>query len=246
MNELKHILPGEPIPVGSSFHARRHRVAQNLIGNFQADSLLLDIGSGNAGQTEFFARHTRLSLGLDLQISRLNGFQRDLQKRGISNITLLGGNAQQLPFHDGSFDYLTCFEMLEHVQSEQQTLSEIKRVLKPGGTLIMSVPHRWWVFETHGANLPLLPWNRVPFFSWLPTKIHDRWARARIYTQREIQDQLMRTGFGDIETRLLTAPMDVVKNPTIQKLLRSTIFTGDTTRIPLLASTIFVYAKNCT
>lgn len=246
MSELKYILPGEPIPRGSLFHERRYRVALSLTDGLKQDGRLLDIGSGNAGQTEFFARHMTQAVGLDLQVSRLHGFRQELLERQINNIALTGGNAQQMPFKDQSFDFVTCFEMLEHVADQNQVLAEIRRVLKPNGSLIMSVPHRWWVFETHGADLPLLPWNRVPFFSWLPTKIHDRWARARIYTQRDIRRLLERAGFGRIQTKLLTAPMDVVKNRRIQKFLRTFIFTGDTTRIPVLASTIFVYAKKCT
>jgi ubiquinone/menaquinone biosynthesis C-methylase UbiE len=243
MSELKHILPGEPIPHGSLFHERRYRVALSLLQGFKPEGLLLDIGSGNGSQTEFFARNLKQAIGLDLQVSRLPGFRRVLQQRNITNITLLGGNAEALPFRNQTFDYVTCFEMLEHVKDQDRTLAEIRRVLKPEGALIMSVPHRWWIFETHGADLPLLPWNRVPFFSWLPTKIHDRWARARIYRRSEIRELVAQSGFTKIETRLLTAPMDVVKNQKIQKFLRTTVFTGDTTRIPILASTIFLYAK---
>ena len=35
--------------------------------------------------------------------------------------------------------------------------AECLRVLKPGGRFIISVPNKWWIFETHGADLPLLP-----------------------------------------------------------------------------------------
>ncbi|MBU1652761.1 hypothetical protein KKA00_11105, partial [bacterium] len=105
---------------------------------------------------------------------------------------------------------------------------------------------RWWVFETHGADLPLLPWNRVPFFSWMPKALHDRWARARIYRQKEIQKLMDESGFKEIKTALLTAPMDVLKVKSLQKLLRAIVFKGDTTKIPLLSSTIFVHVKKNT
>ncbi len=49
--------------------------------------------------------------------------------------------AEQLPFGDASFDKVFCLDTLEHVQDESQTLSEIYRVLKPGGALVLSVPH---------------------------------------------------------------------------------------------------------
>ncbi len=243
MNELKHILPGEPIPRGSIFHERRYRVALQHVKGLEDGGRLLDIGCGNASQTEYFAKRMEFAAGIDLQANRLPGFRRDLVSRKISNILLMGGNSETLPFKDDTFDFVTCFEMLEHVFSQDQTLQEIRRVLKPGGNLIMSVPHRWWIFETHGADLPLLPWNRVPFFSWLPKPIHDRWARARIYTRAKIEGIVQSAGFTDVTTELLTAPMDVVKNERLKGLLRKQIFRGDTTKVPVFSSTIFVKAK---
>jgi ubiquinone/menaquinone biosynthesis C-methylase UbiE len=243
MNHPKHILPGEPIPRDSIFHERRYRVTRLLAPPLNKNNLLLDIGCGNAGQTEYFAGDVGQAYGIDLQHERLPGFQRELVEHKIPNISLMGGNGEFLPFRDGVFDCITCFEVLEHVEDPGRVLSEIRRVLKPDGIIFLSIPNRWWIFETHGADLPLLPWNRVPFFSWLPKRIHDAWARARIYTRKEIKALVGRCGFSEIEMRLLTAPMDVVKVGWLQKALRRTVFRGDTTSIPLLASTIFVYAK---
>ncbi len=243
MSGLRNILPGEPIPRGSLFHERRYRVASNVFHCIPEGMRFLDIGIGNASQTEFFARHAKFTFGIDLQVSRLAEYRRDLIRRGISTIHFLGGNAVSLPFDRNTFDFVTCFEVLEHVEDQTKALEEIMRVLKPEGTLILSVPHRWWIFETHGANLPLLPWNRIPFFSWLPKKIHDRWARARIYTLKEISAILISAGFVDVRAVLLTAPMDVVGKKTIQAFLRRTIFSADIGLIPFLASNIFACAK---
>ncbi|TKJ42389.1 hypothetical protein CEE37_01530 [candidate division LCP-89 bacterium B3_LCP] len=246
MKQLQYILPGEPIPRGSFFHQRRYRVALAMTDNLQGGGSLLDIGCGNASQTEFFAQHVDYAIGIDLQHHRLAEFHDELDRSNAENITLIGGSAQRLPFRDETFDCITCFEMLEHVPDQAKVLNEIHRVLKPEGRIILSVPHRWWIFETHGADLPLLPWNRVPFFSWLPKKIHDAWARARIYTESEIRKIIGESGFKEVQAKLLTAPMDVVKNERLQQLLRKTIFRGDTTTIPFLSSTIFASAKKST
>lgn len=45
------------------------------------------------------------------------------------------------PFEDGSFDCVTCLEMIEHVENPFALLRELYRVLKPGGTLVISTPN---------------------------------------------------------------------------------------------------------
>jgi ubiquinone/menaquinone biosynthesis C-methylase UbiE len=46
-----------------------------------------------------------------------------------------------LPFTDHSFDYVTCLEGLEHIENPQQAMREFARVLRPGGTVIVSIPN---------------------------------------------------------------------------------------------------------
>ncbi|MBR9825861.1 MAG: class I SAM-dependent methyltransferase [Alphaproteobacteria bacterium] len=53
------------------------------------------------------------------------------------------GDAQRLPFPDNSFDRIICSEVLEHVPDPDQVLSEISRILKPGGLFAASVPRYW-------------------------------------------------------------------------------------------------------
>lgn len=54
--------------------------------------------------------------------------------------------AESLPFDDKTFDKVLCLDTLEHVNDEEKALAEIHRVLKPGGTLVLSVPHDFMNF----------------------------------------------------------------------------------------------------
>lgn len=58
----------------------------------------------------------------------------------------LHGTASAIPSPSGSFDTILCTQVLEHVQEPAQVLNELKRVLAPGGVLILSAPQYW---ETH-------------------------------------------------------------------------------------------------
>ena len=171
-------------------------------------------------------------------------FLRELRAHlGDAPVLPVRYDGSHLPLADESVDAAMSFEVLEHVADEAQALREIHRVLEPGGRLAMTVPNRWWIFETHGADLPLLPWNRVPFFSWLPRRLHDRWARARIYRRREIVAKLHAAGFEVESSAYVTAPMDVVKWKPLRDLLRNTVFAPDLTPWPMLATAVLVVGR---
>ena len=56
---------------------------------------------------------------------------------------VLQGDATRLPFADNTFDRVVTSEVLEHIQNDVSAISELHRVLKPGGTLGVTVP-TWW------------------------------------------------------------------------------------------------------
>jgi SAM-dependent methyltransferase len=55
----------------------------------------------------------------------------------------LRGDATRLPFPDNTFDCVVTSEVLEHIQNDVAAIAELHRVLKPGGTLGVTVP-TWW------------------------------------------------------------------------------------------------------
>ncbi len=72
---------------------------------------------------------------------------------------LAAASALQLPFADNCFDKVICSEVLEHIPDYRAALSEIERVLKPGGLLCASVPRRWpekicWALSEEYYNVP--------------------------------------------------------------------------------------------
>lgn len=230
---------GKPAAYGDFVLERRLRLI-DAMGGLQGRRLL-DVGSGNGAQTVRILDRFQEVVALDVVAAHLSELEAHLPPGAACRTVLYDGD--RMPFEDASFDAVLSIETLEHVRDERRTLDEMHRVLEPGGTLVLSVPNKWWLFETHGADLPLLRWNRVPFFSWLPGPLHRRWARARIYTRAGIESRIRDAGFEVLSTRYLTAPMDVVRPPALARLLRRTVFSGSSTPIPMLSTSIFVRAR---
>jgi SAM-dependent methyltransferase len=113
---------------------------------------LLDLGSG-AGRHAFEAmRRGAVVTALDADPAEvkdvtwmMKGLARDdasvAAQRGSG--AALVGNALALPFTDGAFDRIIAAEVLEHVAEDRAAISELARVLRPGGTIAVTVP-RWW------------------------------------------------------------------------------------------------------
>jgi SAM-dependent methyltransferase len=233
---------GKPADAGDFILERRYRLVTRHAPSL--GGVLLDFGCANGAQTLRFAGDFDRIIGTDVEPSSLAGFSREVAARGLTGrIEPLHYDGERLPLAAATVDAVVSFEVLEHVRDEKAALSEIHRVLRPGGWVAMTVPNRWWVFETHGARLPLLPWNRVPFFSWLPKAVHDRWARARIYRRREIVGLLRCAGFTVGHTGYVTAPLDVLKWRGARDFLRHTGFRSDLTRLPFKATAILVIAR---
>jgi SAM-dependent methyltransferase len=230
---------GKPASYGQEITKRRSRIVAGYIP--LSGKSILDFGCGNGAQTVELARYGGAVQACDIDPSDISVLEEFIRKNHIENVFPILYDGHSLPIGNESVDAVVSFAVLEHVSDENAALAEIYRVLKKGGEFVISVPNKWWVFETHGANLPLVAWNRVPFFSWLPPRIHQRFARARIYTRSGIRELLTSHGFELKTTSYMTAPMDVVRSAAVQKLLRKLVFRGDTTRFPNLSTEIFVH-----
>ena len=136
--------------------------------DLQDGHALLDLGCGHGRHTHAAYFHKRCqAVGLDLgfedvKITRA-GFEAnpDLQPQtgATRRYDLSVGDALNLPFADDRFDRLICSEVLEHIPDYQVALTEIWRVVKPGGKIGISVPHRWpeqicWLFSEEYHNTP--------------------------------------------------------------------------------------------
>ena len=230
---------GVPAQYGQEIVKRRFRLTHQRVSLER--KIILDCGCGNGAQTYEFLKSGGSIFAADIEFSNLKNFSDVLQHKQSTSALPVQCDGARLPLPSNSVDVVLCYEVLEHVPDESRQLREIHRVLKPQGELILSVPNKGWIFETHGKQPPFLPLNRVPFLSWLPRSLHRRISFARIYRKGEIVQLLKDHSFNVTEAVYITAPMDVVTIPWLKRLLRSTIFSGDTTAWAFLSTSILVH-----
>lgn len=109
-----------------------------------AKKKVLDIGCG-FGWFESWAIKNQVSsiYGLEIKPEKLES----IKKINSSRLRLIVGSATKIPCKTNSFDTVVCWEVIEHIPkgSEQKMFREIRRVLKPHGTLYLSTPFSHWL-----------------------------------------------------------------------------------------------------
>jgi SAM-dependent methyltransferase len=112
----------------------RHRI---ILGFSGRRGRILDIGCGSSRIVQDLPR----AIGLDIQLKKL----RFLRARGVR---IVQGSVFTLPFGDDVFDEVICSEVIEHVPAHPRLLPELRRVLRPGGRLILGTPDYSRIFWT--------------------------------------------------------------------------------------------------
>jgi SAM-dependent methyltransferase len=117
------------------YRTRADLLQRGLAGFVRAGACILDVGSADGPSVAWLReRGSRVAM--------------DIDPRGLAPGDVCG-SALALPFRSGSFDVVAAFDVLEHVDPEKGALSEFMRVLRPGGTLLLSVPAYQWAWTSH-------------------------------------------------------------------------------------------------
>ena len=136
---------------------------------------LLDLGCG-AGRHAYEAgrRGARVAAAdLDLaelkEVRQLAGAMRQAGELVEGTIDAVGGDALRLPFPDATFDRVVASEVLEHIPDDAAAAAELARVLRPGGTLAVTVPS--WLPEqvcwklSDEYHAPIVPGGHVRIYT---------------------------------------------------------------------------------
>jgi SAM-dependent methyltransferase len=127
---------------------------------------LLDAGCGAGRHAIEAARQGAQAIALDRSLPELKAARRgEATTREMSggsagaNVGLVGGDATRLPFADATFDRVIASEVLEHLFDDSAAIAELVRVLRPGGTIAVTVPRYlpericWALSSAYHTNL---------------------------------------------------------------------------------------------
>lgn len=153
----------------------------------------LDIGCGGGILAEEFAAAGFNVTGIDPSENSLHTARQHAEFSGL-NINYQPGTAERLEFGDNSFDVVYCCDVLEHVEDLPKCISEIARVLKPGGVFF---------YDTFNRNLlskliVIKLWQEWKSTAFMPPNLH---VYEMLIKPSELKQLLELNGLGNITMR---------------------------------------------
>lgn len=161
-----------------------HRYA--LACEFSTGKKVLDIACGEGYGSYLLAGNASFVTGLDIDESTIKAAS---QKYKTSQLNFITADARVTPLPAHSFDLLVSFETLEHLEEHEQLLEEFKRLLKPGGLLIISTPDKDLYSDKTGYRNPFhkKELNRKEF----ELLLQKYFSQFRILTQETCHSSLI-------------------------------------------------------
>lgn len=129
----------------------RRAITSSVIRQLQLppDSRILEIGSGTGGNLEMLSGFGQTcAMELD-DVAR----EISISKTGGRFNIKAGRCPDQIPYAGEKFDLICMFDVLEHIQEDQETLNALLPLLKPNGKVIITVPANPWMWSSHDVHL---------------------------------------------------------------------------------------------
>jgi glycosyltransferase involved in cell wall biosynthesis/SAM-dependent methyltransferase len=148
------------------------------------ESRVLDLGCGAGQFTIPMLEHGYHSVGVDLDAPRLGEVAASCGEKGFSS-SVLRADATNLPCRTASFDSVVCREMIEHIHDPGRVIEEIRRVLRPEGSLCVTVP------SAHTEH----------YFQWVDSRWLEMAGHVNVFTRKSMRELLEAHGFRVVEIR---------------------------------------------
>ena len=143
----ERVIPGQVDPDLWAEHVSRYAFA----ARFASGARVLDLGCGAGYGTSELAGRARSAIGIDLAPEAIMHASSSYRR---TNISFVPASVTAVPFRDGTFDLITAFEVIEHLDDWRTLLSEGRRLLHSRGLFLVSTPNKEYYTESRGASGP--------------------------------------------------------------------------------------------
>jgi len=176
----------------------RNQILKKL---FQSGEVVLDLASGEGAVSEFLKK-------LGCEVTAFDISKEALKKAAARGVKTVSGNVEnKLPFKDESFDAIFWGDNVEHLFLPAKTLTEIHRILKKSGRLVISTPNmsywRYRLFYLFKGMVPQTEWYNQSPWEWE----HIRFFNQKIMTNFLSQNKFNLDKFFGVSSRRLDQPL---------------------------------------
>ncbi|MBI3902342.1 MAG: class I SAM-dependent methyltransferase [Nitrosomonadales bacterium] len=119
-----------------------HMATYNFARDYVQGKHVLDYGCGSGYGTHHLASCCADIVGVDIAGDAIEYAQAHYQSGNLTYVHIKPADQAPLPYADASFDTVLSFQVIEHIRDTGSYLSEIRRVLKPGGIFVCATPDR--------------------------------------------------------------------------------------------------------
>lgn len=131
------------------------------------DARILEIGAGTGGNIAMLEKFG------EVQAVEMSDLARQIAREKTGRDFLHGYLPDNIPVAEGSVDLLCLFDVLEHVAEDEESLVAMRRLLKPNGKVVLTVPAHQWLWSTHDVDL----------------------HHHRRYSRNQLKDRIERAGY---------------------------------------------------
>ncbi|MFK0686710.1 class I SAM-dependent methyltransferase [Mesorhizobium sp. IMUNJ 23033] len=127
----------------------RRAIAEAVIRGLglPGDADILEIGAGTGGNIQMLEQFGAVTA------VEMNDLARQIAREKTGHDFLAGHLPDGMPVASQGFDLICLFDVLEHVAEDEASLATIRRMLKPGGKVVLTVPAHQWLWSKHDVGL---------------------------------------------------------------------------------------------
>jgi len=224
----------------------------------QPGDRILDLGCGGGRHAFEAARRGAIVTAVDLDLGELKAV-RDTTYAMVQageipdgRISPANGDALRLPFADGTFDRIIASEVMEHIPDDHAAAKELTRVLRPGGTIAVTIPSYWpericWALNDE-YHAPFVRGGHVRIYSrgvikavlrgagLKPTATHHAHALHSPYWWLKCAVGPTNSEHPAVKAYLRLLTWDIVKGPAVTRMAEQVLS-------PVLGKSLIVYAQ---